>query len=441
MSNFGIGLGSFLTGVSNGAQAYENIQNLKEQRADREEARADRANLRQIGQQGTADANAARQADIGKSIIKGQDVSSGVAKPTWTVNGKTFDNEADAHAHAESNVGSFMDYYTKTVMPKYQEHWLQTGEVEKAQVADKWMQDADVQRGMKSWAGAVRAFQTGDREGFKTNLMAAYNNQKYFDDGTTAKSIDDVKDAKGNLTGYKITFVDGKGNERDETFDGNDIGRLALNALSPAQVISYGFDQLKSAQSTSAELAKEQRQHGYKMQENAVTAQVADTRAARTQTNAQDNIRLRAQLERENKIAAAGDPKQNKKVLEAQAIGQYLKSQGYSDEYIAQQAPRLAGVQAQTMSPENRMNNIMKVMASSDPTFGDLPDAEKVARATSLMKAQDEGLAQQASGNRAQPQGRGITLPPAAADAQVPVQSQGKGVKVYDTKTNSNFYR
>lgn len=438
MANLGVGLGSFLSGLSNGARTYETIQGMRENRLDRQQARQDRDDLRQIGQQGTYDANAAREADIGKSITVGQDVSSGVAKPVYTVNGKSFNTQADAHAHAEKNVGSFMDYYSQKVMPKYQEHWLQTGEVDKAQAADKWMQDAEVQRGMKSWAGAVRSYQTGDREGFKNNLMSAYNNEKYFDDGTKALGIEDVNDDKGNLRGYKIRFQGKDGKETEQTFDSDDVGKMALNALSPAQVLSYGIDQLKQGESARAQLAKEGRAHQYRMAEKGLDLQAQNARAGQTQQNAQDNIRLRATLERDNKLAASRDPRLNKKVQEAQAASDYLRGQGYSDEYVKAQLPRLLGVEAQRMSPENRLNNAIKVLGGSDLGFGGLSQEEQVSKARGLIEAQDRALAQMSPGTPAG--NKGVGLPGAANGGGVPVQS-GKGVPVYDTKTNSIIYR
>lgn len=425
MSNFGIGVGAFMSGLNQGVQAYDTIQKARDRKA-----------LRDVATQGTADAKAAREADIGRSINVGSTSVNGVETPTYSVGDKSFNSEADARAAAEKQVGSFMDYYSKQVLPKYQEHWMQTGEVEKAQALNKWMEDQNVQKGVKAWANAVRSFQVGDRDGFKKNLMAAYNQQGYFDDGMTAESIDDVNDDKGNLLGYKIKFKDAKGNVTEQSFDGDDVARLGLNALSPAEVLSYGANQLKEAQAARAQLAKEQRAHGYRLQEKAVDAKVRAGEKAVDQEyrlEAQGNA---SQLRQAEKAAEASNPRMNTKVREAEAISAYLKQQGYSDDFIKAQAPRLLGIEGQQMSPQNRMNNILKTLNTS-LDFQDLPDDEKVKRAADIMRMQDEVLSQRSPQGSAAPASPG--LPGAAANPPAAVQS--RGIPVWDSKTNSLIYR
>ncbi|QRE00580.1 hypothetical protein [Pseudomonas phage Itty13] len=407
--NFGIGVGAFMAGLNQGVQAYDTIQKARDRKA-----------LRDIATQGTDAAKAAREADIGRSINVGSRSENGVTVPTYEVGGQSYASEGDARAAAEKQVGSFMDYYAKSVLPKYQEHWMQTGDVEKAQALEKWMQDQNVQKGVKAWAGAVRAFQTGDREAFKKNLMAAYNQQGYFQDGMEAVSIDDVKDDKGNLLGYKIKFKDPKGKVTEQTYDGEDVARLGLNALSPAEVLSYGVDQLKQAQAARAELAKENR----KFQRDIQGKSLDQAYRLEAQGNA-SNLRRAEEAEKLRTGAAST------KVRDAEAVSAWLKSQGYSDDFIRAQAPRLVGIEAQQMSPQNRLNSILETLNKS-LDFQDLSDDEKVRRAYDVMKMQDELLSKRGGSPGSAPSGA-----PAAA---APVQS-GRGIPVWDNKTNSLIYR
>lgn len=408
MANFGIGLGAFMDGLNQGITVGERVRGVQDQNR-----------MRRIASEGTDAARAAREADIGRSIKVGSAASPDGQStvPTYEVGGQSYGNEADARAAAEKQVGGFMDYYSKTVMPQYQEHWMKTGQLEKAQAAQAWMENENVQKGIKAWANAVRSFQTGDREGFKKNLMQAYNQQGYFDDGVTAESIEDVTNDKGQLLGYKIKFKDAKGKVTEQTFDGDDVARLGLNALSPAEVLSYGVDQLKQAQSARAELAKEDR----KFQRDVTLKQLEQGNKLEAQGNASQLRRA----EEAEKRAAGGD---STKVRDAQAIAAYLKQQGYSDDFIRAQAPRLVGLEAQQMSPQNRLNKIMETLNKS-LDFQDLPDEEKVRRANEVMQLQDRMLSQRSGASQG-----------GAPAAQAPVQS-GRGIPVWDSRTNSVIYR
>ncbi|MND20845.1 hypothetical protein D3C76_48170 [compost metagenome] len=402
--NFGIGVGAFLSGMNQGIEAGERIGKARDRKA-----------LRDIATQGTDAAKAAREADIGKSINVGSTEQNGMTVPTYEVGGQSYESEDAARAAAEKQVGGFMDYYAKTVLPKYQEHWMQTGEVEKAQAIDKWMQDQNVQKGVKAWANAVRSFQTGDREGFKNNLMAAYNQQGYYQDGMTATAIEDVSDDKGNLIGYKISFKDPKGKVTTQTYDGDDVARLGLNALSPAEVLSYGVNQLKQAQTARADLAKEDR----KFKRDVALKKLEQGQRLESQGN-ESQLRMAEKAE-ERRTGGSST-----KVRDAEAVGAWLKQQGYSDDFIRSQAPRLVGLEAQQMSPQNRLNSILETLNKS-LDFQDLPDDQKVQKAYDVMKMQDGLLASRTPATTPQAQ-------------SAPVQS-GRGIPVWDNKTNSLTYR
>lgn len=423
MANFGIGIGSFMNGFANGANTYNQITEAKDRKKLRDiqfkqlEGEAqDKQAYRDLNRQGVEEAKAARQADISKSIIRGSAESAeGPVQPSYKVGNRSYASEEEATAAAEKEAGSFIDYYMKTTVPKLQEHWLSTGDVEKAQNIGKWMEDANVQKGVKAWAGAVRSFQTGDRDGFKRNLMAAYNQEGYFDDGVTATGIEDVNNEQGQLLGYKISFKAPDGTVTDQTFEGEDVAKLALNAMSPENVLSYGMEQIKAGQEAQSEIAKEER--GFSRDVAKIDIQQGNTLEA--QGNASQ---LRIAEEAEKARTGGGSTK----VREARAMGEALKAAGWSEEKVAAEMPRLLGIYRQSQSPADRLASTVEMLTKADLDFAALPDSEKVSRAKALMDTMDAELAPD------EQQG--------AAPAQPQVQS-GRGIPVWDSKTGQVIYK
>ena len=354
MANFGIGLGAFMGGLNQGMEAGERFKTIQ-----------DNNKLRKIAADGTDAAKAAREADIGKSIKVGSIDQNGTTVPTYEVGGQSYGSEEEARGAAEKQVGSFMDYYTKTVMPQYQEHWMQTGQVDKAQAMQKWLENEDVQKGVKSWANAVRSFQVGDSAGFKKNLMKAYNNEGYFADGVKAESIEDVKNDKGQLLGYKIKFKDAKGNVTEQTYDGEDVARLGLNALSPAEVLSYGVDQLKQAQAARAELAKEGRKFDRDVQ--------------------LEGVKQGYGINRDNNRSALRTAEEAEKIR----LGSNNTAKTTSDTDLRKQLY----IQLRKEGTKTAENN--KLLGKSDPVFNDLPQEEQAKIVEQQLQMLKRGTQQQ----------------------------------------------
>ena len=407
MANLGIGIGSFLSGLNQGVQAYNTFQDAR-----------DRKQLRNIATEGTAQARGLRDQDIQKAVTVGSADQNGMTVPTYEVGGKAYANQDAANAAAEKQVGTFMDYYAKTVMPRYQQHWMETGQVDKAQAMDKWMQDENVKKGAKAWAGAVRSFQVGDREGFKDNLLKAYNQQGYFDDGYTASKIDDVTNDKGQLLGYAITFKDADGNETTQNYDGDDVAKLALQAMAPDQVLSYGLDQLKQRDAVQAKLAVEARG----LSNDLVKLERQHSNTLDSQTN-QSNLR---RAEEQEKVRLGGS---NNKVTQANQVANALRANGMADADIRALYPQLLGVERASRSRQDRLDGYISTLSKANLEFNDLPTEQKVAQAQALMDSVD---------GAAKPQQAAPTQ--RAANAGNPVQS-GRGVPLIDTKTNQIFYQ
>lgn len=425
MANMGLGIGSFLSGLAGGVQMGSQIQDAKDRKRMRglqmeqmEQDYADKQNLRGVMRQAATDAGAQRQADIDKNITVGSAETNDMTVPTYSVGNRQYASKDEADKAASKDVDSFLDYYMGTSAPKLMQHWAETGQLDKAQAFDKFAQDADARKGMKAWAGAVRSFQLGDREGFKDNLLKAYNQKGYFEDGYTATKIDDVKNDKGQLLGYAITFKDGDGNETTQTYDGDDVAQMGLQAMAPDQVLAYGMEQLKAKQAAQAQLAKESRG----LNNDLLKIGVQQGNTLESQNN-QSNLR---RLEEQEKIRQGGG---TSKVSQANAVANALRANGMAEADVRALYPQLLGVERASRSRQDRLDGYIASLSKASMDFNDLSTAEKVAQAQALMDSVDGAAKPQTPAQS----GR-------AASAGNPVQS-GRGVPLIDTKTNQIFYQ
>lgn len=394
--NLGIGIGSFLDGFTRGASAYSNIQEQKSrqkvrdaQLAELEQNTADKNQYRTIVRDGAQQANTARQADIQKAVAGG-------ATPD----------------DAEKQVGSYLDYWKKTTAPQLTQHWMETGEVDKAQNFDKWLEDSNVQQGMKSWANMSRSFSMGDRAGFLKNLNATLTQSGYYDGDVQPLGATEKLNDKGQLVGYTVTFKDkATGKESSQDFDGEDIQKMAVVGLSPQQIYSMGMDDLAAARKAQAENAKTQREQNFKREEWGVKQQNdMESEANKSQ--------LRMAEKAEEKRLGLGDASKDP-MAKAKATAQWLKSQGYDDAYIRKAAPALVGIQNQSKPMSSRIEDFIKTRVENDRQFSKLPLAKQIEQAQEYIATVDGASGdeaapaqntQQQQNQNQQPQSRGVLL-------------------------------
>lgn len=171
----------------------------------------------------------------------------------------------EAKRSATQQVGSFMDYYRKEAVPLVVEHYLSTGDVEKAQAFQQWAEDSAVKDGMKHWARGVHSASIGDEDGFLKAIVSSYNSTGYFEDGYSIVEGKSgfIKDQGGNITGAEITFKnDQTGETNVQKFeDVGDIYEMGVMFLSPEAVFEHGMEQLAAASEQQATLAEEERKH------------------------------------------------------------------------------------------------------------------------------------------------------------------------------------
>lgn len=405
--NLGIGIGSFLDGFTRGASAYSNIQEQKSrqkvrdaQLAELDQNTTDKNQYRTIVRDGAQTANTARQADIQKAVTAG-------ASPE----------------DAEKQVGSYLDYWKKTTAPQLTQHWMETGEVDKAQNFDKWLEDSNVQQGMKNWANMSRSFAMGDRPGFLKNLNATLTQSGYYDGQMQPLGATEKLNDKGQLVGYTVTFKDkATGKESSQDFDGEDIQKMAVNGLSPQQIYSMGMDDIAAARKAQAENAKTQREQGFKREEWGVKQQnELESEANKSQ--------LRMAEKAEEKRLGLGDASKDP-MAKAKATAEWLKSQGYDDAYIRKAAPALVGIQNQSKPMSSRIEDFIKTRVENDRQFSKMPLAKQIEQAQEYIATVDG-----ASGDDAAPAQN------TQQQQNQSQQSQGRGVLLWDNKTGKMITR
>lgn len=417
MSNFGIGLGAFLSGVTQGAQAYSNIQGMRKQNELRDiqlQEAKDNASDRQIAR---ADQQARRDIAV-----------QGMAKA----------NEANPGADGEV----IMNYWMNNTAPKLQQHWMSVGEPQKAQAYGEWIKDNNVQQGMRYSAGMIRSAMTGDADGFAKNLVAAYNQPGYFENGQSIKSAQVKRDDKGNASGMEVILTDKDGKDTKHTFNSMDeVYQLAQQFGSPEKVFAAGLADLESAKKIRAETAKEKREfdrkitekkldHGFKISEQ---ESASDLR--RVENREQSDLRLNEQnnkVQLDSAYGVGNYGEGNKKVQEAQATIGFLRQNGVSEDYIKANLPAIVGLENKTRPMSSRVDDYIKMRSGADISFSRLSTQEQVKAAREYIAAVD---AQDGGGEKA-----ALSV---ANPSQSGTQSQqSKGLTpYYDSKTNKIIYR
>lgn len=415
MANFGIGLGAFLSGVANGANAYANIEDLRSRKVMRD------AQVKRM-QQDDADRDEYRS--ILRSAPEQPQVTAATnpaGQQTFSVGGQSYPTQQDAQKAADAQVGGFLDNWKKTVGPKLQQHWLKTGEIDKAQNFDKWISDSNVQEGMKSWANMARSFQTGDRPGFLKHLNATLTQTGYYDGEVKPIEAIEKTNDKGQLTGYTVKFQDrATGKESSQDFDSDDIQKLAVVGLSPEQIYTQGMNELAAARKARAEAVKTQDERQWDVQKMGIQQQ-------NTLEGQANQSQLRRAEKVEEKRLGLGDASKDP-LAKAKATESYLRDKGYSDDYIKKNAPALVGIQNQNKPRSSRIDDYIKLQTENDRAFSKLPLSQKIDQANKYIDTVDAA----SNGN--------ISETPATTSQQPAVSPPGRRL-FWDSKSQSMIER
>lgn len=387
MANFGIGLGSFLSGVAQGADAYANIQNARS-RQKLTDMQVSNLEKEQQSKQGAIDL-AAQGAD-------------------------------EAKAKTDGTIDNVMNYYMQNTAPKLQQYWLSQGDIDKANAFGKWIQDDNVKQGMKYGAGMIRAAQIGDPDAVMDNMVKLYNQPGYFEDGLSAVKAETRRDKDGNATGWDITLRDNKtGKESTHSFNSmDDIYKTAMQFGDPKNVFEYGMQELQAGRKAQLETAKENRDWQRKLTEKKIDQDY--------KLEGQNNESQLRQAEERTKATSG-----NKKVQDARAAEDYLRSRGVPEESIKALAPTLIGVQNQSAPLSKRVDDYIKTRGEdfTDKEWKKLSPQEQTKQALDAIQMRDRLINEN--------QGMGL---PGQQQSQ-PQQQGGSGLMFLDTRTGQIINR
>lgn len=402
-SNFGIGLGSFLSGVTQGAQAYQGIKNMQSQ------AKLNDIKVKKAEQEYAEDQ---RNSDIQAEVEKIGQVGLSEAQTKYGEDNK-----------------KVLDYYYTNTIPKQQQHLIAAGKVEAADMLGKFMETKQAKQLTEASANAIRIASNGDYQGLGPaieNILNVSNGVFGTGDSYKFKAVTELKDGNGVATGgAKIDFIDSSGKEQSISFNNqNELISFIRNNAMPDKVVEYAYDQQKQAQAVRAKQLEDERdwnqektklaiQQGYGIQRD-------NNQSANRQTEQKSAALIKSQLGQDSN----GNSTENKKVANAQAMISFLKSQGASDEYIQANMASIVGITSQQRPMSSRIDDYVKMMSSNDLSFAKLSNTEKVKQAKEYIASVD-GVSTQST-----------TANPFQGNAQ------GKGLTPYvDTKTGTVVYR
>lgn len=127
---------------------------------------------------------------------------------------------------------SYMDHYMKEGAPIYVKELLRQGKTDAAIAFQKFLDEKTTQKGIQHWARAAFAATVGDFDAFADEIFEGQNTAGYWGDSITIDKDKSgfTKDDEGNITGAKLTMVDGTtGNTFEQVFN------------SPADLVNAGM--------------------------------------------------------------------------------------------------------------------------------------------------------------------------------------------------------
>lgn len=369
------------------------------------------------------------------------------APKRYTVNGKGFDDPAEARKYAESSAPTLTEFMRKTMVPKMQEAYIAQGDPEKAAAWGKWASESEHEDHAKTWAKTYQAAQAGDIDAAAAGVIKMYKN---YDDGISLVSSEKVKDKDGNITGFNVKLkTDATGEQRSQFIDKKALTEMGLAALSPVQMFEQVYKRQQAADQLGAKAAIDAQNDARTMQRDVVKQAMIEDRADKR--TAASDARRAAEADRQHgykleelatseQLKEAGYGKAEKAKLQAKV--DLLKDNGMSADAVKAIIPNLIGVDGykKTTDPAERRALITSDLMKNDPTFSREKDPTKQA-------AKVDQLMGVIYGPTAAPAAKpGVTtvpnqMQPAAAAPVAAPGAKPKGVPVWDAKTGQIIYR
>lgn len=357
MSNFGIGLGAFVNGLSGGMQLGQQFKQMRNQKA-----------IGEIREQGMADAKLARQADI------------------------------DAGKDAKD----LASYYLSSTGPKIRDKMLELGMEQEAMQWDSWLSDRKTKAGVEDWANGVKAFAMGDFDAATNSLIKAYNNNSYFPDGYSIEGKEVLENG-----GVRINIKGKDGKVFSQDFNNTeDMLRTWVTVGSPEQVFQNSIKQLDSLDSARAgvmkERAKVEGQLGLEQYRQQGRVQLANQQSSNRMNETTHNANVETEQALNEQRLGLSTGKGNNKVASANAMASALKQfAGWSDDQIRAEYPRLLGIYRQSQNPREMLQSTLEMLEKNNfgGDWSKLTAEQKQQAAWELVQAGDKIIQEERATN------------------------------------------
>lgn len=392
--SLGVGLGAFMQGMGQGMQFGQQIRGAIDDRK-----------MRKVQKEGAAAAGAARESEINNAITTTQTVE-GVA-PTYSVSGKSFTSAADARKAAEAQVGSAMDFYRTTTVPKLIQGYIDIGRPEQASQLQTWMDTQEATGLTKDWARGARLAMIGDDKGAMRRFGRLYERMEpgskfVGTEDVTEPVYEDIVGKDGKVTGRRQTgskpvgvrlkLRNADGEEVSHDFGGTEeLFRTAMWTLSPDKFASRALGEVDQATAARAAVAKDERDYRQELGRDRYKATLED------QTNQRQHERTIIREDRQ--FAQTG---QRDATLSGYRIDESLA------EIQARAAAQLSeGTVEKPEDVRKSLETVTRRLAESDLSFAKLTPQQQTDRAIDVLRQQRQGARGVISGGAAAPAAAG----------------------------------
>ncbi len=290
------------------------------------------------------------------------------------------DRQADIDS-GQTDVGDLDSYYQKEAIPTIKNHFMETGDVQKANMWEKWNDQEKTKANVKKYTSLITAYRNGDTDTVLKGIKDLYNDNDYIQDGYKAKNVTIDKDKDGNQTGYTVEYEDSEGKTRKQSYTGDDMIEQALTQLDPMKAFQSHLERRDAADKVQGELMKISAQHDSKkvLQDRKFKQDIAEI-----DRRAEDQIRVKN---------ATGKNSANSMQAKFAAFSQVMGGLGFSKEDIKKYAPVILGGEAKHKSAADQIQSYINVMNSKtlgNEDWNALSDDEKLKKAAEQVRKMNE---------------------------------------------------
>jgi hypothetical protein len=382
MVNFSIGLGSFAQGLNQGLSMGSQIKGVIDQRK-----------MRNIAKDGTAQATAARDSAITGAI---ETTANEDGSQSFKVGDQTFSDQGQARSAAAQQVGTVMDFYRQTTVPKLIQGYLDLGDPDKAQQLQSWMETSEAEGITRDWARGARLALLGDTKGAMRKFGKLYEKMepgsKYigmeditepnFEEKALPGTGQTIRVENGTRpAGVRLKLRNADGEEVSHDFTSTeDLYQTAMMTLSPDKFVGRAFSEMDKASAARLASAKSDQEFQRDVALKRMGAAIDDQRDER------QHKRQMIRSDREFGQTTQRDATQQGYDLEKIMTGKQLD---------AALAPAMEAAKVKGDTPEDArkaISAIWKTLSESDlgskDGFNSKPVEEQVKQATAIYSQQ-----------------------------------------------------